>query len=156
MPASIPVGGMPTFTVLTPHYSEKISIGLVFSGHGCLLMFWKILLSLREIIHEDINTSVTLLEYPKQLHSVEWDNFVKDTKIQSRRGIGNVQWTHSIWRRKGFQGGRSSLLLYRFQELFPRIHASYQDLVLASRPDSLPNCFQYDELREGHQTSIPR
>ena len=42
----------------------------------------QILLSLREIIREeDQNTRVTLLEYLKQLHPVEWDNFVKDTKI---------------------------------------------------------------------------
>ncbi|QRW07539.1 beta-1,3-glucan synthase [Ceratobasidium sp. AG-Ba] len=55
---------MPTFTVLVPHYSEKI------------------LLSLREIIREeDQNTRVTLLEYLKQLHPIEWDNFVRDTKI---------------------------------------------------------------------------
>ncbi|KAF7342101.1 putative 1,3-beta-D-glucan synthase subunit [Mycena venus] len=64
IPASIPVDAMPTFTVLTPHYSEKI------------------LLSLREIIREeDKNTRVTLLEYLKQLHPIEWENFVKDTKI---------------------------------------------------------------------------
>jgi 1,3-beta-glucan synthase len=37
---------------------------------------------LREIIKEsDINTRVTLLEYLKQLHSLEWENFVRDTKI---------------------------------------------------------------------------
>ncbi|RPD75871.1 1,3-beta-glucan synthase [Lentinus tigrinus ALCF2SS1-7] len=64
VPEPLPVDAMPTFTVLTPHYSEKI------------------LLSLREIIREeDQNTRVTLLEYLKQLHPVEWDNFVKDTKI---------------------------------------------------------------------------
>ncbi|TXT04826.1 hypothetical protein VHUM_04094 [Vanrija humicola] len=64
LPQPIPVEAMPTFTVLVPHYSEKI------------------LLSLREIIREeDQNTRVTLLEYLKQLHPVEWDNFVKDTKI---------------------------------------------------------------------------
>ncbi|TDL27758.1 glycosyltransferase family 48 protein [Rickenella mellea] len=64
VPEPLPVDAMPTFTVLTPHYSEKI------------------LLSLREIIkEEDQNTRVTLLEYLKQLHTVEWDNFVKDTKI---------------------------------------------------------------------------
>lgn len=63
-PDPLPVESMPTFTVLVPHYSEKI------------------LLSLREIIREeDQNTRVTLLEYLKQLHPVEWDNFVKDTKI---------------------------------------------------------------------------
>lgn len=60
----LPVDNMPTFSVLTPHYSEKI------------------LLSLREIIREDDQFSkVTLLEYLKQLHPVEWDCFVKDTKI---------------------------------------------------------------------------
>ncbi|KAF8119311.1 glycosyltransferase family 48 protein [Boletus edulis] len=64
LPEPIPVDAMPTFTVLTPHYSEKI------------------LLSLREIIREeDQHARVTLLEYLKQLHPVEWDNFVKDTKI---------------------------------------------------------------------------
>lgn len=64
LPEPLPVDSMPTFTVLVPHYSEKI------------------LLSLREIIREeDQNTRVTLLEYLKQLHPIEWDNFVKDTKI---------------------------------------------------------------------------
>ena len=64
IPEPLPVDAMPTFSVLTPHYGEKI------------------LLSLREIIREeDQNTRVTLLEYLKQLHPVEWDNFVKDTKI---------------------------------------------------------------------------
>ncbi|ODN83720.1 1,3-beta-glucan synthase component FKS1 [Cryptococcus amylolentus CBS 6039] len=64
IPEPIPIEAMPTFTVLVPHYSEKI------------------LLSLREIIREeDQNTRVTLLEYLKQLHPIEWDNFVRDTKI---------------------------------------------------------------------------
>ncbi|SCU80544.1 LAMI_0B02872g1_1 [Lachancea mirantina] len=64
IPEPLPVDNMPTFTVLTPHYSERI------------------LLSLREIIREDDQFSrVTLLEYLKQLHPVEWDCFVKDTKI---------------------------------------------------------------------------
>ncbi|KAG8936786.1 1,3-beta-D-glucan synthase [Tulasnella sp. 418] len=66
IPAPLPVDAMPTFTVLTPHYSEKI------------------LLSLREIIkEEDKSTRVTLLEYLQQLHHLEWENFVKDTKILS-------------------------------------------------------------------------
>ncbi|KAF9238943.1 glycosyltransferase family 48 protein [Melanogaster broomeanus] len=64
LPEPLPVDAMPAFTVLTPHYSEKI------------------LLTLREIIREeDKHTRVTLLEYLKQLHPVEWENFVKDTKI---------------------------------------------------------------------------
>lgn len=64
MPEPLPVDNMPTFTVLTPHYAERI------------------LLSLREIIREDDQFSrVTLLEYLKQLHPVEWECFVQDTKI---------------------------------------------------------------------------
>ncbi|KAH8881437.1 glycosyltransferase family 48 protein [Thozetella sp. PMI_491] len=64
IPEPLPVDNMPTFTVLIPHYGEKI------------------LLSLREIIREDEPYSrVTLLEYLKQLHPNEWDCFVKDTKI---------------------------------------------------------------------------
>ncbi|OQD74519.1 hypothetical protein PENDEC_c010G03181 [Penicillium decumbens] len=64
MPEPLPVDNMPTFSVLIPHYSEKI------------------LLSLREIIREDEPYSrVTVLEYLKQLHPHEWDCFVKDTKI---------------------------------------------------------------------------
>jgi 1,3-beta-glucan synthase len=64
IPEPLPVDNMPTFTVMIPHYAEKI------------------LLSLREIIREDEPYSrVTLLEYLKQLHPHEWDCFVKDTKI---------------------------------------------------------------------------
>jgi 1,3-beta-glucan synthase len=64
IPEPVPVDNMPTFSVMIPHYSEKI------------------LLSLREIIREDEPYSrVTLLEYLKQLHPHEWDCFVKDTKI---------------------------------------------------------------------------
>jgi len=71
IPEPLPVNAMPTFTVLTPHYSEKI------------------LLSLKEIIREeDQNTRVTLLEYLKQLHPLEWDNFVRDTKILAEESGG--------------------------------------------------------------------
>ncbi|KAK9476678.1 1,3-beta-glucan synthase component-domain-containing protein [Lipomyces japonicus] len=64
IPEPLPVDNMPTFTVLVPHYSEKI------------------LLSLREIIREDDQFArVTLLEYLKHLHPTEWECFVKDTKI---------------------------------------------------------------------------
>lgn len=60
----IPVECMPTFTVLIPHYAEKI------------------LLSLREIIKEESpNSKITLLEYLKQLHPTEWECFVRDSKL---------------------------------------------------------------------------
>ncbi|EDO18789.1 hypothetical protein Kpol_1028p64 [Vanderwaltozyma polyspora DSM 70294] len=60
----VPVECMPTFTVLIPHYSEKI------------------LLTLKEIIKEESSKArITVLEYLKQLHSTEWNCFVRDTKL---------------------------------------------------------------------------
>ncbi|KAK6453875.1 1,3-beta-glucan synthase component [Scheffersomyces xylosifermentans] len=64
MPEVNPVNTMPSFSVLVPHYSEKIT------------------LSLREIIREEEQYShVTMLEYLKSLHPLEWSCFVKDTKL---------------------------------------------------------------------------
>ncbi|ODV98397.1 hypothetical protein PACTADRAFT_36871 [Pachysolen tannophilus NRRL Y-2460] len=66
MPEATSTKSMPTFSVLIPHYSEKIT------------------LSLKEIIREEDKYShVTLLEYLKQLHPSEWENFVQDTKALS-------------------------------------------------------------------------
>ncbi|EJS44123.1 fks3p [Saccharomyces arboricola H-6] len=62
----VPVDCMPTFTVLVPHYSEKILLGL------------------KEIIREESSKSkITVLEYLKHLHPTEWECFVKDTKLLS-------------------------------------------------------------------------
>ncbi|KAG1454020.1 hypothetical protein G6F46_008823 [Rhizopus delemar] len=70
-PSPCSVETMPTFTVFTPHYSEKM------------------LLSLREIIREeDSTTRVTLLEYLKRLHPAEWNNFVKDTMFIAEENQG--------------------------------------------------------------------
>ena len=70
MPEPLPIPSMPTFTVIVPHYSEKV------------------LLTLREIIREeDQNTRITLLEYLKRLHPFEWENFVKDTKILADEAV---------------------------------------------------------------------
>lgn len=64
IPLPSSVQQMPTFTVFTPHYAEKM------------------ILTLREIIREeDSTTRVTLLEYLKKLHPTEWENFVRDTKF---------------------------------------------------------------------------
>lgn len=62
----VAVERMPTFTVLVPHYAEKI------------------LLNLREIIKEESNQSkISILDYLKQLHPQEWECFVRDTKLFS-------------------------------------------------------------------------
>lgn len=69
-----PIDAMPTFTVLIPHYGEKI------------------MLTLREIIREDNQfTKVTLLEYLKQLQPSEWEHFVRDSKgiAKQRNELGN-------------------------------------------------------------------
>ncbi|KAK6460288.1 putative glucan synthase [Scheffersomyces coipomensis] len=64
MPEVNAVDSMPSFSVLIPHYSEKIT------------------LSLREIIREEEQYShVTMLEYLKSLHPIEWACFVTDTKL---------------------------------------------------------------------------
>lgn len=60
----MPVECMPTFTVMIPHYSEKIILGL------------------REIIKEEsINSRMTVLEYLKHLNPNDWNYFVRDTKL---------------------------------------------------------------------------
>lgn len=57
------VESMPTFTVIVPHYNEKI------------------ILSLKEVIKEESpSNKLTVLEYLKQLYPSEWLNFVRDTK----------------------------------------------------------------------------
>ncbi|WBW73469.1 cell wall 1,3-beta-glucan synthase catalytic subunit Bgs3 [Schizosaccharomyces osmophilus] len=66
LPEAMPVPKMPSFTVLIPHYGEKI------------------LLSLREIIREqDPMSRITLLEYLKQLYPHDWNCFVQDTKLMA-------------------------------------------------------------------------
>lgn len=59
LPEPFPVVSTPTFTVLIPHYSEKI------------------LLSLQDLIKEQSFSKLTLLDYLKQLHSKEWDHLFK-------------------------------------------------------------------------------
>lgn len=53
---------MPTFTVLIPHYKEKI------------------LLSLKDIIKGDYaNSNITLLEYLKLIYPTEWSSYIEET-----------------------------------------------------------------------------
>lgn len=81
MPDIGEVNNMPSFTVLIPHYGEKI------------------LLTLKEIIREEDKFShVTMLEYLKQLHDSEWDNFVRDSKQMAEENedkSGNSFESHS-------------------------------------------------------------
>lgn len=63
IPEPIPIEKLPSFSVLVPHHSEKVILGL------------------KEIIKEDPSSKVSLLDYLKKLHPTDWDNFVRDTKV---------------------------------------------------------------------------
>lgn len=71
MPEVKEVKSMPVFSVFIPHYGEKI------------------ILLLKEIIKEDDrHSNVTLIEYLKQLYPLEWNNFVRDTKMMAEEFEG--------------------------------------------------------------------
>ncbi|KAI5955704.1 hypothetical protein KGF54_001206 [Candida jiufengensis] len=63
LPEPFPVVSIPTFTVLIPHYSEQILIGL------------------KDLIKEQNFSKLSLLDYLKQLHPNEWRSFVQDSKM---------------------------------------------------------------------------
>lgn len=71
IPEAREIKTMASFSVLIPHYSERI------------------ILLLKEIVQqEDKQTHVTLLEYLKLLHPAEWKNFVADTMIMALEDCG--------------------------------------------------------------------
>ncbi|GME90976.1 unnamed protein product [[Candida] boidinii] len=61
----IPIGKLPSFTVLIPHYSESIIIDL------------------KQIIRQDPDSKISLLDYLKELYPQEWKNFVDESKRNS-------------------------------------------------------------------------
>ena len=59
-------------------------------------MIWKILLSLREVIcEEDINTRLTLFRI-SEAAAFRRVGQLRQRHQDSRRRIGNIEWTHSI------------------------------------------------------------
>lgn len=70
MPQSKRVHSMPSFTVLIPHYQEKI-----------ILLFNEIL---RE---EDKLSNLTILEFLKNLHPLEWSNYMKDNRLMAEEDL---------------------------------------------------------------------
>lgn len=74
LPNPVPVLGLPAFTVLVPHYSEKIILGLretIRAGEGHL--------------------KVLLLEYLKNLYPTDWEVFVQDSKIWLQKDSSSDQ-----------------------------------------------------------------
>jgi 1,3-beta-glucan synthase len=136
IPEPLPVDNMPTFTVLIPHYSEKI------------------LLTLREIIREDEPYSrVTLLEYLKQLHPHEWDCFVKDTKIladETSQFNGDEKDAKDTAKSK-----IDDLPFYWFQVCRARVHPPHTYLGIPPLANSLPYYLWFHELQQSYQASVP-
>ncbi|KAJ3105499.1 1,3-beta-D-glucan synthase [Phlyctochytrium bullatum] len=56
------IENMPSFSVLIPHYNEKI------------------IMSFEEITHRDGNSAYSILKYLQALHPAEWANFVEEAK----------------------------------------------------------------------------
>ncbi|KAK6202372.1 uncharacterized protein RJT21DRAFT_102848 [Scheffersomyces amazonensis] len=81
LPDTYPILAMPSFSVLVPHYAEKI------------------ILQLKEIIKEDSNSRISLLNYLQQLYPNDWECFVKDSKVldylsSSDYDFGNISPSH--------------------------------------------------------------
>ncbi|WPK26498.1 hypothetical protein PUMCH_003852 [Australozyma saopauloensis] len=74
------VDTLPSFSVLIPHYSEKI------------------LLLLKEIVQEgDKYSHMTLLEYLKLLYPQEWENFMQDTAKMAKEEFEEGDETNSAF-----------------------------------------------------------
>ena len=112
---------------------------------------------MREIIREeDQNSRVTLLEYLKQLHPVEWDNFVKDTKILAEESeTMTFDGTQSMNEKSGNKRV-DDLPFYciGFKTAAPE-YTPYPYLGFPACTDALPYCFRHDELLQGHQAPLP-
>ncbi|KAJ3191581.1 hypothetical protein HDU67_005799, partial [Dinochytrium kinnereticum] len=61
-PEPMGIEGMPSFSVLIPHYNEKI------------------IMSFEEITARDGTSSYSILKYLQALHPQEWSNFIEEAK----------------------------------------------------------------------------
>lgn len=69
MQPAVAVHEMPAFTVLVPHYKEKL------------------VLKLRETINTDTSAKITILEYLQRLYPQDWDNFVEELQRQKKSSL---------------------------------------------------------------------
>lgn len=65
LPPPTPIESIPSFTVLAPHYLEKI------------------ILTLKELLKENKSSKISLIEYLKKVHRLDWKIFVKDSKLSN-------------------------------------------------------------------------
>jgi len=98
---------------------------------------------------EDQYTRVTLLEYLKQLHPVEWENFVEDTMILAEESAmfnGVNPFANDE------KGGSKT---YDLPFYFIGFTSAAPEFTFVLSSDSFQDLFWHDELLKGHQTSLP-
>lgn len=125
----------------------------------------KILLSLREVVRETDRRRVTLLDYLQQVYPLEWQHFVKDTKILAEDsatmfgGSCSVRGSGSPFGASDDKGGRrefeTDIPLYHWiQERHIRVRTSSTYRGISSSVDTMPHRLWFHQLREGHQAPI--
>lgn len=141
----LPIQKMPTFTVFTPHYSEKI------------------LLSLREICEMDQNSRINWFEYLKQLHSTEWENYEKnDTidiwdsiRIQDYLKEDNLTKEDENLRKRKWVSRRAQTL-FRTISGFMNYQKAIKLLYRIENPEIVASCTNDPEKLENEMASIAR
>ncbi|CAB4427549.1 unnamed protein product [Rhizophagus irregularis] len=139
----LPIQKMPTFTVFTPHYSEKI------------------LLSLREICEMDQNSRINWFEYLKQLHSTEWENYEKnDTidiwdsiRIQDYLKEDNLTKEDENLRKRKWVSRRAQTL-FRTISGFMNYQKAIKLLYRIENPEIVASCTNDPEKLENEMASI--
>ncbi|CAB5381157.1 unnamed protein product [Rhizophagus irregularis] len=141
----LPIQKMPTFTVFTPHYSEKI------------------LLSLREICEMDQNSRINWFEYLKQLHSTEWENYEKnDTidiwdsiRIQDYLKEDNLTKEDENLRKRKWVSRRAQTL-FRTISGFMNYQKAIKLLYRIENPEIVASCTNDPEKLENEMASVAR
>ncbi|PKC08034.1 hypothetical protein RhiirA5_478188 [Rhizophagus irregularis] len=141
----LPIQKMPTFTVFTPHYSEKI------------------LLSLREICEMDQNSRINWFEYLKQLHSTEWENYEKNDTIDIWDSIRIQDYLkedkltkedENLRKRKWVS--RRAQTLFRTISGFMNYQKAIKLLYRIENPEIVASCTNDPEKLENEMASVAR
>lgn len=88
-PAATSVDSTPSFTVLIPHYSEKV------------------LLDFAEITTQEKDSTFTILEYLQSLYATEWENFSEECRkyIAEHENEENGEWDGTTMGGSSFGSG---------------------------------------------------
>ena len=160
IPQPIPVDAMPMFTVLTPHYSEKVvHIFLNYSFCIAAHVFFSRLCSWCARLFTR-RTTTPAWRCSNTLSNSTWSNGRISSRIRwfslRNRSCSTVLLIHYQQRKGSVKDWRSSFLFHWFQERCTGIYPSHAYLGFSSRADSVQDCIWHGELLEGDQTDVPR